>query len=179
MSSVYRKLPESIRTRIAFRLLRREEIHIEQIERTYNRLYKWLRHHRETRLMLCFSPVKPTEMVLKSYSRLITSFPNSVGLHVHICNDLGSPPLPLPSAGTQYERIKIGLGYLNELGIETEDFTSGHWSYDEGTFIACKRLGLTNVHIRCKYIPELTEKYGIPKGIRVIPVVRHVHDYEI
>jgi hypothetical protein len=179
MSNVYHKLPESVRVRISISLFRRDEIHIERIERTYRRLFKWLPHHRETRLMLCFSLASPTEMALKLYKHLITSFPNSVGLHVHICDDLKSLPLPLPSASKQYERIKVGSSYLNKLGIETKDFTSGNWSYNAGTFIACKQLGLTNVHIRCKYIPKITEEYGIPKGIRVIPVVRHVHDYEI
>ncbi|WXG45385.1 MAG: hypothetical protein WED05_01475 [Candidatus Atabeyarchaeum deiterrae] len=179
MLRLYKKLPGSIRTRIAIELLPREEIHIEQVERTYRRLSMWLRRHSETRLMLCFSPAKPTERVLELYKWLITSFPNQVGLHVHICDDLYSPPLPLPNTARQYERIKTGLSYLNHLGIETKDFTSGHWSYDSGTFTACKRLGLTNVHIRCRYIPEMTEKYGVPKGIRIMPVVRHVHDYEI
>jgi hypothetical protein len=164
---------------IAFRLLPREEIHIEQIERTHNRLSKWLRHHPETRLMLCFSPKKPTDEVLELYKRLITTFPNQIGLHVHICDDLTSQALPLPDASQQYDRIKTGLSYLGSLGVETKDFTSGHWSYNSGTFAACKRLGLTNVHIRCKYIPETTEKYGIPEGIKIIPVQRHVHDYEV
>jgi hypothetical protein len=164
---------------LAIRLLPREEIHIEQIERTYNRLSKWLRHHSETRLMLCFSPRKPTDEVLKLYKQLIMSFPNQIGLHVHICDDLTSRPLPLPEASRQYVRIKTGLICLSELGVETKDFTSGHWSYNSGTFTACKRLGLTNVHIRSKYIPETTEKYGIPEGIRIIPVQRHVHDYEV
>jgi hypothetical protein len=129
--------------------------------------------------MLCFSSAKPTERVLELYKSLIASFSNQIGLHVHICDDLTSQALPLPNASQQYERIKMGLARLNRLGIETKDFTSGHWSYDSGTFAACKRLGLTNVHIRCKYIPELTEKYGIPEGIRIIPVLRHLHDYDL
>jgi hypothetical protein len=176
---LYRTLPKSIRERVSIRFLPRQEIHIEQIERTYKRLSRWLRHHPETRLMLCFSPTKPTENTLKLYKLLITSFSNQIGLHVHICDDLTTKELPLPEASLQYQRIKIGLTYLTRLGIETKDFTSGHWSYDSGTFAACKRLGLTNVHIRLKYIPEMTMKYGIPKGIRLIPVLRHAHDYEV
>lgn len=179
MSNLYRKIPQSIKTRIALEVLSREEMHIEQIERTYKRMVKWLHHHPETRLMLTFSPKKPTQRTLELYKELISTLPNLVGLHVHICDDLYSPPLPLPGEGKQHEIIKTGLRSLSQLGVKTRDFTSGHWSYNAGTFEICKKLGLTNVHIRCKYIPEMTEKYGIPKGIRLIPVIRHVHDYDI
>ena len=179
MLRLHRKLPEHVRSKLRGKFLYTDEIHIERIEETYSKLVKWLRNHRETMLMLTFSPRKPSKKTLNLYKELISVFPNPVGLHVHICDDLYSPPLPLPSGFKQYEVIKSGLEYLRKLGVETRDFTSGHWSYNEATFIVCKQLGLTNVHIRCKHIPEITEKYGIPKGIRLIPVVRHLHDYDL
>lgn len=174
-----RMIPQRLRKPIHERLFKPTEIHVERIERTYEKLSKWLEWHKETMLMLTFSPKPPSEVTLKLYKNLMNQFNNPVGLHTHICDDLYSPTLPLPSLEAQYERIETGIKHLSKLEAKTTDFTSGHWSYNYDTFIACRKLGLINVHIRLKYIPEITYKYGIPSGINIIPVARHLHDYDI
>jgi hypothetical protein len=157
-----------------------QEIHIERIEQTQEKLFKWITKHPETMLMPTFSIEEPTSEVLTLYNKLISTFKNSVGLHVHISGGLyHSPPPPLQDYETQYEIVKRGLEHLRKLGIETKDFTSGNWNYNRDTFLVCRKLDLTSVHIKLKEIPKITSKYGIPEGISLIPVVRHLHDYDI
>ena len=178
---IYYKLPLRVRKFIRNHIipLKYDEIHIERINETFNKLIKWIKKHPETMLMPTFSIKPPSRKVLEKYRYLVENFENSFGLHVYISNGLYSPPPPLQDYKTQYEIIKRGLEYLRELGVETIDFTSGNWNYNYDTFIACRELGLINVHIKLKEIPKITEKHGIPKGIRIIPVVRHLHDYDI
>lgn len=157
-----------------------QEIHIERIEQTYKKLWRWIKKHPETMLMPTFSIKDPSSATLKLYKELILNFKNPIGLHVHISNGLYySPPPPLQDYETQYEIIAKGLNYLKDLGVSIIDFTSGNWNYNEDTFRACLKLGLTNVHIKLKEIPKITYNYGFLKGLRLIPVVRHIHDYEI
>jgi hypothetical protein len=175
-------VPERIRIWIRQNVfyLEYQEIHIERIEQTYEKLCKWIKKHPETMLMLTFSINEPSYKTLKLYEKLISTFKNPIGLHVHLIDGLYSPPTqPLQDYQTQYEIINRGYTYLKELGVFTTDFTSGNWKYNEDTFQVCKKLNLINVHIKLKEIPKITYDFGIPKGIYLIPVVRHTHDYEI
>ena len=180
LNGFLKKIPEPLRRAIRGTVLPVDicEVHIEQIETTYNRLVKWIKLHSEAMLMLTFSSNPLTSLTSKLYSSLIRSFANPIGLHVHIRDDLNSPPLPLPSYTIQHNTIKNGLETLKKLGVQTIDFTSGHWSYNIDTFAVCKKLRLKNVHIKLKEIPKITLAHGIPKGIRLIPVIHHIHDYE-
>jgi len=157
-----------------------EEIHIERILQTHRKLWRWIEKHPETMLMPTFSIDQPNRETMKLYEDLISSFRNPVGLHVHISGGLyHSPPPPLQDFKTQFEIVQRGLESLRSLGVSTIDFTSGNWNYNEDTFRVCRELGLFNVHIKLKEIPKITSQHGIPKGIRLIPVSRHIHDYEI
>jgi len=183
IAKMYRRfVPKETRNWIRRKILTTqfEEIHIERIEQTYKRLWRWIEKHPETMLMPTFSITKPSRETLQLYENLISSFKNSVGLHVHINDGLyHSPPPPLQDFKTQFEIVRRALETLKKLGVSTIDFTSGNWNYNKDTFRVCNDLGLLNVHIKIKEIPKITFKYGIPKGIRLIPVTRHIHDYEI
>jgi len=175
-------IPERTRGWVRRNILTTEfqEIHIERIEQTLEKLFKWINKHPETMLMPTFSIEEPPPEVLELYDRLISNFKNTIGLHVHISGGLyRSPPPQLQDFETQYKIVKRGLSYLMKLGVETKDFTSGNWNYNRDTFLVCRDLGLTNVHIKLKEIPKITSMYGIPEGISLIPIVRHIHDYEI
>ena len=178
---IYHKLPFKVRRFIRENIypVKYNEIHIERIEKTFQKLIKWIPKHPETMLMPTFTIEPQPKSVLEKYRYLIENFENPIGLHVHISGGLYSPPPPLQDYKTQYKIVKRGLEDLKNLGAETIDFTSGNWNYNHDTFLVCKEIGLTNVHIKLKEIPKITEKYGIPKGIRLIPVVRHLHDYDI
>ena len=78
------------------------EIHIEQIENTHRRLLGWAQRNKEAMLMFT-----PREM---SYVKLVLmEVENPIGLHVHICDDMHSDSLPLPSFLEQFKRIREGV----------------------------------------------------------------------
>lgn len=147
------------------------EIHIEHVEVTCTILIKWAKKNENAMLMFM-----PREL---SYVKCVLStVQNPVGLHVHFRDDLKLRyPLPLPSLCGQYEAIKKGVDFFRDLGVEICDFTSGRWNYDYNTFKACRQFGLTKVHLRCIHIPKLT--CGIPEGIQLIPVHKHLHDWSL
>jgi len=180
---IYRRIvPEKMRVWVRRNLLSYpiEEVHIERIEQTHEKLFRWIKRHKETMLMLTFSIHEPTPKTLTLYRKITEVFSNPVGLHVHISDGLYTyPPPPLQDYKTQYKIIKRGLTHLSKLGVETKDFASGNWNYNRDTFLVCKRLGLTNIHIQFKEIPNVTLKYGFPRGVSLIPVVKYIHDYEI
>jgi hypothetical protein len=157
-----------------------QEVHIERIEQTHRKLWEWIKKHPEAILMPTFATKEPSFETLELYKKIIANFQNSVGLHVHIGDGLyTSPPPSLPNYKVQHQVINNGFEHLKKLGVSTVDFTSGNWNYNADTFLACKELGLTNVHIKITEIPKITLKYGLPRGISLIPVVSHLHDYDI
>jgi hypothetical protein len=123
--------------------------------------------------MLMFMPQYKSQV-----QQVLSVVSNPVGLHVHICNDVYIDALPLPKYSEQLEKIREGLDFLEDLELQVKDFASGHWSYDFSTFKACKELGLTRVHVKCKIIPT-TLSCGMPEGINIVPVHKHLHDYDL
>lgn len=183
ITSLARIVPKPIKRKITDMYLSEiqiyvSEIHVERITRTRHKLFKWLERHPQTMMMLTFSSNEPSPEVIHLYSELIKRFNNPIGLHVHISNVVYSPPL-LPSYSTQLKRIRDGLLHLWSLGKTTKDFTSGHWNYNTDTFLVCSELALTNVHVHVKEIPKITSTCGIPKGIKLIPVMGYLHDYNL
>jgi hypothetical protein len=183
VARMYRTVvPKQIRGWIRRNLLieQFQEIHIERIEYTHRKLWKWTKKHPEAILMPTFSTKEPSFETLELYKKLIMSFKNPVGLHVHISNGLYySPPPPLPNYEGQLQVISRGLEHLRKLGVSTVDFASGNWNYNTDTFLVCKKLGLVRIHIKLGEISRITCEYGIPEGICLIPVWRHIHDYDI
>jgi len=180
ITSLIRIVPKPIKRKIADMYLSEiqictSEIHIEEITRTRHELFKWLERHPQTMMMLYFSSNEPSPEVIRLYGELIKRFNNPIGLHVHTNN---SPSL-LPSYSTQLKRIKDGLLHLWSLGKTTKNFANGHWNYNTDTFLVCSELGLTNVHIYAKEIPKITSTCGIPNGIKLIPVMGYLHDYNL
>ncbi len=148
------------------------EMHIECLDKTHTRIIRWAETNRHA--MLMFMPQYKSEV-----QRVLSAVNNPIGLHVHIRDDVYTDALPLPKYSEQLQKIREGLDFLEEdLKIRVVDFASGHWSYDYDTFKACKELGLTKVHIKCKIIPT-TLSCGIPEGINIIPVHKHLHDYDL
>lgn len=75
------------------------------------------------------------------------------GLHIHPtdsyirehCNlSLNSHTLRDYPYKEQYEMIKVGKEYLNELGIESKVFVAGKWSVNNNTIKALVKLGFTH-----------------------------------
>jgi len=147
------------------------EIHIECLDKTHREIVRWAGKNRYA--MLMFMP-QHSDLV----QHVLSAVNNPVGLHVHICNDVYTDALPLPEYSKQREGIREGLHFLKDLKLQTTDFASGHWSYDYSTFRACKELGLNRVHVKCRIIPDVLS-CGIPEGINIIPVHKHLHDYDL
>lgn len=178
---IKRVLPRRLKEWIKEKVIPYQEIHVEKIEKTYPKLCGWVKKRPNVMLMLTFSNEPDYEIEkIVFYEKLVHKFSNPIGLHVHISGGLNSsPPPPLQDYKTQLFIIKHGLNMLRELGVETIDFTSGNWNYNYDTFMVCKELGLRRVHIKLKEIPRIVFEYGCPKGIELVPVVRHIHDYEL
>jgi hypothetical protein len=147
------------------------EIHIECLDKTENKLVKWARKNKSA--MLMFMP-----QYMDHVKHALSVLDNPIGLHVHICNDVYTDALPLPDYSKQYEKIREGLDLFKDMKLNITDFASGHWSYDYNTFKACKESGLTRVHVKCKIIPSVLS-CGIPEGITIMPVHKHMHDYDL
>jgi len=147
------------------------EMHIECLDRTHGKLVRWAGKNKHA--MLMFMP-QHRDLV----QHVLSSVNNHIGLHVHIRDDVYTDALPLPEYSRQHERIREGLHFLEDLKLHVTDFASGHWSYDYSTFRACKELGLSRVHIKCKIIPDVLS-CGTPAGISIIPVHKHLHDYDL
>lgn len=147
------------------------EIHIECLDKTHGRIMRWAEKNKHA--MLMFMPQYKSQV-----QQVLSVVSNPVGLHVHICNDVYIDALPLPKYSEQLEKIREGLDFLEDLELQVKDFASGHWSYDFSTFKACKELGLTRVHVKCKIIPT-TLSCGMPEGINIVPVHKHLHDYDL
>jgi hypothetical protein len=163
----YRLTPQWLRDRIN----PISEIHIECLDKTEAKLVKWARKNENA--MLMFMPQHRNKV-----QHVLSVVNNPVGLHVHICDDVYTDALPLPDYSKQFEKIREGLDFLEDLKPQVTDFASGHWSYDYNTFKSCKELGLTRVHVKCKIIPT-TLSCGIPDGINIIPIHKHLHDYDL
>jgi len=120
------------------------EVHIENIEKTQNKLIRWAQKNKQA--MLMFMPKNPNSVMT-----VLNAVPNPIGLHVHLSEVDGA----LPEYEVQLEKLAEGLKFMKELGVEVVDFASGHWNYDYYTFVVCKELGLKRVHIRCVHIPRI------------------------
>jgi len=147
------------------------EIHIECLDKTHGKIVRWARRNRHA--MLMFMP-----QYKSCVQHVLSVVDNPIGLHVHICDDVYTDALPLPDYSKQREKVLEGLDFLKDLELQVMDFASGHWSYDYNTFKACKELGLNRVHLKCKIIPNVLS-CGIPPGINIIPVHKHLHDYDL
>jgi len=147
------------------------EMHVECLNLTYLKVIKWADKHPNAILM--FTPCHPDAIMLVS-----RKCKNPIGLHVHLDSDIFSPKANLPDYKTQFRLIKEAMKFFDEIGIQLEDFASGHWNYNYSTFKACKDLGLRRIHIKCKEIPYALSS-GIPEGLNIIPVHRHIHDYDL
>lgn len=147
------------------------EIHIERLDRTQAELVKWARKNENA--MLMFMPQYRNHV-----QNVLSVVNNPIGLHVHIRDDVYTNPLPLPGYSEQRARINEGLIFLRDLGVHVLDFASGHWSYDYNTFKACKDLGLNRVHVKCKIMTGALSR-GVPEGVNIIPVHKHLHDYDL
>jgi len=163
----YRLTPQWLKNKI----VPISEIHIECLDKTHSKLVKWARRNKN--VMLMFMPQHMSHV-----KHVLAIVNNPIGLHVHICDDVYTDALPLPDYSIQYEKIREGLDSFEDMELHITDFASGHWNYDYNTFKACKELGLTKVHVKCKIIPS-TLSCGLPEGINIIPVHKHLHDYDL
>ena len=158
------------------------EVHVERIDRTYPRLLKWSREYPDGMLMLGVRnhgrPFNRGDFYLsedeavKKYYRMLRDLPNRLGLHVHLAS---YPQINGLSYQQQYEAIKRGRDFLFRLGIETEDFAAGWWSYNYDTIKACVDLGLKRFHVLLWFLvknpPHLVD------GVTIVRVNHNNHDY--
>ena len=161
-----------------------EEFHVERIydNHVFVTFTRFLRKYPKAVLMLMVDAKWTTAQklhVCERYKFLANHFSNPVGLHVHLTeldeNAIASvhSVFPLPSHGEQFKRISYGLKFLKGIGLETHVFVSGHWLTNDDTLEVCKKLGLTEVHVKEKRL-QYTQ---IPKGLVLKTVRNSMHDF--
>jgi len=158
------------------------EIHVELIHKHYSQLIEWCRRYPEGALML-YVPThylpkgycKPCHNNgdSKSYFMRLRELPNPLGLHVHLARrgEINTIPYQM-----QYDAIKQGLNYLNELGIVACDFAPGWWSFNGDTLRACADLGLIRFHIHDWFMKDLPTEQ-VPDGMTIVQVHHNSHDF--
>ena len=157
LPSLYRKIiPERIRLAIRGNLYTTpiEEVHIECLDKSIDVMIEWSNKNPNARLML--TPQFPSRS-----KELLDNTSNSVGLHVH----------------TDLWTIQEGDYFLRSLNIHERHFAAGHWKYDWDILKECSAFGYVFIHMKCSIIHEMV--YGLPPGLTLIPVHRHLHDYDI
>lgn len=161
-----------------------EEFHVERIydNHVFITFTRFLRKYPTAVLMLMVNArwtKAQKDHVRERYKFLANHLPNPVGLHVHLTdlheNAIATiyPALPLPTQDEQFKRISYGLKFLNSIGLETHLFVSGHWLTNDVTLGVCRKLGLTEVHVKKKYL----RCSHIPKGMTLKFVRNAMHDY--
>lgn len=164
-----------------------DEIHVEQIHESHQKLVELCKIKPNAILMLCvcmkhwkegkgkFKRTYPcyadNEEVKKYYVSLKRQVFNPFGLHVHISKSINEV-----SYEKQRRLIKFGKDLLENVGIRTEEFVSGWWMYNEDTYLACKSLSFNKIHAH----PVISKCIRV-KGVQTIFVKRKnvIHDYEV
>lgn len=160
------------------------DVHVEQINRTYHKLAEWAKKNSTAMLMLCVNrkhwdngiglfkdtyPCYADNTTVRYYYGLLRKLENPIGLHVHIARNPEIENVPYTQ---QYDAIKFGKEFLEELGIEVKDFTPGWWSFNKDTIEACIELDIDTFRIRMDMTPPNIS------GI-TFKNVNAIHDYEL
>ena len=179
------KLPHSrLRRRLRNLLFSVEEFHVEKIydNHTFITFTRFIRKYPRAVLMLMVNggwTKAQKDCAGQRYIYFAKNFANPIGLHVHLTKlDEDSivqayPLLPFPARDEQFRKISYGLKFLNEIGLKTHIFVSGHWLTNNDTLEVCKSLGLTEVHVKKKHL----QCSHIPEGITLKFVRNSMHDY--
>jgi len=173
-----------LRRRLRNLLFSVEEFHVERIydNHVFITFTRFLRKYPEAVLMLMVNAKwtkAKKDNARERYEYLAKNFPNPIGLHVHLTDlDENSivrayPLLPLPTQHEQFRKISYGLKFLNEVGLETHVFVSGHWLTNDDTLEVCRKLGLTEVHAKRKRL----QCAHTPRGMTLKLIRNSMHDY--
>ena len=150
------------------------EVHVEKIldDQCYDRLVGFARRHPDCMLMLTVRRWRGRneETIRKRYLSL-KELGNPLGLHVHLAI---KPEIDELTFREQKRMIRRGIDFLRALGIHTEDFAPGWWSYNEDTVRACRELGLKRFHVLAA-----EDHVDRKLGVDVVVVKRYIHDWEI
>lgn len=151
--AVPQRIREIIRSLGGFNLI--EEVHVECLDQSIDILLKWCQKNPQARLML-------TPQFLDLSIELVNKTDNPIGLHLH--RDL-------------WTFGHADYFMQDQLCEPTHHIASGHWNYDWNFLKDCSKRGYVFIHLKCKIIHEFY--YGLPPGLTLIPVHRHLHDYDI
>lgn len=174
--ALYKKcVPAQIQARIRGQVFPMDELHIERIEETGNRVLQYLRRYPETRACVLIRCKTPSIKEIEYYTR-IQDLGNPLALHVHFNERLA----PLPSVvAMEYQLLCVKQLYKHIFNQAPTHIVPGQWNVNHDFILTSFSLGMTHLHLYHKCVPHISQKYGILPGVSVVPVYHYVHDYQL
>jgi len=158
-----------------------QEVHVELIHKSYERLLKWSSNYPNASLMLLAKNDKLAPGLCvpchnngeaEPYYMKLKELPNPLGLHMHIAQGSQINSLPYED---QRDTIEKGIQYLERLGIHVKDFAPGWWNYNNDTVKACVDLGLPRFHSHTWFLVK--NQVQLIDGVTIVKVDHNTHDF--